>query len=180
MKYLIFLLLIISPGIIFSSESFRYKELEGYEIFESGPWKNLVPGISDLKTVQELLGIGIPAEYVNKLLCFEGTENYKLYIYFNNSIESGKAVIHSIDFIPRNRISMKDIIWPLYYRTEEIRASCAKWIEYSDGNGLIYEVYSSKTKYGDHLPGDLNRISFRVNITNLTQQGDAPETGSSE
>ncbi len=180
MNIINYILIIVILGLLFSEETNRYNEIKDFEVFEKGPWKNLVPGISDQRSVKEILGIGIPSEHVKKLLCFDGNDQYKLYIYFNDSIETGKAIIDTMDFIPKNHTSMKGINWPVNFRTQEVMAPCAKWIEYSDGTGLVYEVYTSKTRYGKNQPGDLNRISFRSIGKNMAQQGDAPETGSSE
>lgn len=38
--------------------------------------------------------------------------------------------------------------------------STTAWDEFGDGSGLVYQVYTTRTRDGDNQPGDLNRIVY--------------------
>jgi hypothetical protein len=66
----------------------------------------------------------------------------------------------SVDLLPHKRTPFVKVKFPDDFVKKHVTAVDAAWDEYSDGSGLRYEVYSTKTPYGNQLPGDLNRISY--------------------
>ena len=153
--------IILTISICSTAEQLKYPELDKYIIFESGPWSKLIPGKSTVEDVRSILGNGNPSKDVGSLLCFDGPKDFKLFVYFTGKIDNKESLLDSLDFIPKNREIMVDIKWTDNFKPSKVKAADAGWIEYTDSSGLVYEVYTSKTQFGGHMPGDLNRISYR-------------------
>jgi len=83
-------------------------------------------------------------------------------IYLRNSCGVGVSTprLCSVDLLPHKRTPFAKVEFPGDFAKKHVTAVDAAWDEYSDGFGLRYEVYSTKTPYGNQLPGDLNRISY--------------------
>jgi hypothetical protein len=66
----------------------------------------------------------------------------------------------SIDLIPTKRMPFDPKQLPSVFKKKHVAAVDAAWDEFSDGTGLRYEVYTTRTAYGDEKPGDLSRITY--------------------
>lgn len=75
----------------------------------------------------------------------------------------------SIDLIPKKRIPFEGIERPAALIKKQTVAVDAAWNEYADGSGLVYEVYTTRTPYGNKQPGDLNRIKYGLSDAELTK-----------
>jgi hypothetical protein len=68
--------------------------------------------------------------------------------------------LHSVDYISKRPLHFDLSKLSPLFKKSHTRAADAAWDEYSDGSGLVYEVYTTKTPYGGHVPGDLSRIVY--------------------
>lgn len=158
-------------------------ELVGYKLYDAAKWKTLTPLVSTIADVRKTMGK--PAEekdiahYVAPysgdaaaempIFVYAVDADWEVIFYFVKSVLSAPKglrdkvpdLLYKIDLIPKRKISFKEITCPEDYRMRESRTIDDGSREiYSDGSGLAYEIYSSKTRYGKHEPGDLDRISY--------------------
>jgi hypothetical protein len=86
---------------------------------------------------------------------------WDILIYLRNSCGATSETprLCSIDLLPKKRIPFGQVKFSSEFTKKHVTAVDAAWDEYGDGSGLKYEVYSTKTPYGNELPSDLNRIS---------------------
>jgi hypothetical protein len=139
-------------------------ELDGFKLFAK-----YCPGLEPMKStvddVKKVLGEPLKDKSEKFVLWFE-KDGWQIlvYIYPDNgeypSHLAGK-VVGSIDFISIKPVSFAAVKFPKAFNKADIRAADARWDEYYDAFGLVYEVYASKPPYGDKGPGDLNRVSYR-------------------
>ena len=102
------------------------------------------------------------------VLTFDGGPDWTILVYFVKSdgraletlSESVRERLLSIDLIPKRRRPFAQVTFPKSFRKQHVIAADAAWDEYADGSGLVYNVYTSRTPYGDEEPGDLDRISY--------------------
>ena len=59
--------------------------------------------------------------------------------------------------------------FPPTFHKQHVDAADAGWYEYADGSGLAYEVYTTRTPYGETLPGDLNRVIYGPSVEQIAQ-----------
>ena len=144
-----------------SERQIKYPELKGFELYEKGEWSKIVPGRTSVKEVISFMGKGEESEYVSSLLIYKGQQDYKTYIYLTKPVNDASALVKSVDFIPNGKVPMGEIKWPANFKIDPVQAACAAWKEYTDKSGLVYEVYTTSTRYGRHVAGDLNRVSYR-------------------
>ena len=163
MKHFLGLLAVL----LFASSGFAAEypnELEGFALYAKY-CSGLEPMKSTVADVKKVLGNPVDDKSGRLLLWFE-KEGWKIlvYIYPDNgeypSYLAGK-VVQSVDFISAKPVSFATIEFPTAFNKADIRAADATWDEYCDAHGLVYQVYTSKTRYGDTGPGDLNRVSYR-------------------
>jgi hypothetical protein len=106
---------------------------------------------------------------VQPVWTYELNDRWEIIVYFVKSgvLERQRFdkslfnTLYSIDYISRKprRFDLSKLP-PAFHRSHNTVAADAAWDEYSDGSGLVYEVYTSKTPFGGHVPGDLNRIRY--------------------
>jgi len=107
-------------------------------------------------------------EAVAPVLTFDGGPDWEILVYLVKSdarareslSESVRDLLLSIDLLPKHRRPFANVAFPAPFRKKYVVAADAAWDEYSDGSGLLYQVYTTRTPYGDEEPGDLNRISY--------------------
>ncbi|MCM8541896.1 MAG: hypothetical protein NE328_16625 [Lentisphaeraceae bacterium] len=161
----VFSFLLFSCSVQESCEStkgqIKYPELKGFEFYGKGEWSKIVPGKTSANSVIDLMGKGEESEHVNSLLIYKGYQDYKIYIYLTKPVNNENSIVESVDFIPNGKVPMGQIKWLANFKIVPVRAACAAWKEYTDKSGLVYEVYTTSTRYGGHVPGDLNRVSYR-------------------
>jgi hypothetical protein len=159
----------------------RYpNELPGYRFHRNAKWSHLEPLKSSMEDVRKLLGDPdeasdtsqstepYPGDTVAKQPVFTYTfgPNWEVLVYFtrycfhHHDTNVASDRLCSIDLVPRKRVSFREVVFPPVFKKEHVTAADAAWDEYSDGTGLRYEVYTTRTPYGDERPGDLNRISY--------------------
>ncbi|HEY0429555.1 MAG TPA: hypothetical protein VGC76_17375 [Pyrinomonadaceae bacterium] len=157
-------------------------ELPDFRFYETSKWKTLEPLISTMADVRKILGKPSEANDVSQftkpypgddkakqpVFTYNLSSEWQVLIYFVKYCFQGYVPLPdsldnklcSIDLIPRKRLSFKDVIFPSVFKNKEESGADAAWIEYSDGTGLFYDVYTTRTAYGDEIPGDLNRIVY--------------------
>ena len=69
-------------------------------------------------------------------------------------------LLYSLELLPKKRIPFTSVIFPSVFQKKDVSGVDAAWVEYADGSGLSYEVYTTKQPYGTKQPGDLNRIVY--------------------
>jgi hypothetical protein len=164
-----------------SVEQPRYpNELRGYEFFRTAKWRSLRPLISTIDEVRKTLGDPDEANDLSQyarqypgdagakeaVWTYKVNRNWEILIYFASSCDRRlpkdvpRDRLCTIDLVPRRRISFGAVHFPPAFKKSHVTAVDAAWDEYSDGTGLRYEVYTTKTPYGADVPGDLNRISY--------------------
>lgn len=163
-------------------KSERYpNELADWRFYETAKWKTLEPLVSTMADVRR--GLGEPfeardvAQYTKPypgdekaqkpVFTYKLNDDWQVLVYFVKYCFRGGSLpkefenkLCSIELIPTKRLSFESFVFPDLFKKEEVRAAHAAWIEYSDGTGLTYEVYTTRTAYGDEMPGDLNRIVY--------------------
>ena len=153
--------------VLAASSAFSAKypnELDGFKLYATY-CSGLEPMKSTVTDVKKVLGGPLKDKSGKFVLWFE-KDGWQIlvYIYPDNgeypSHLAGK-VVESIDFISVKPVSFAAIKFPKAFNTTDVRAADARWDEYYDAFGLVYEVYTSKPPYGDKGPGDLNRVSYR-------------------
>lgn len=177
-------LLSLVSGLLFVGAGFgqtRYpNELPGYAFYSRAQWRALKPLVSTIDDVRKIMGKPYGASdnasyseaYPGDALVRQPVFTYRLgpdwemLVYFVSSCprkvprDVPPNRVCSFDLIPRKHVSFRKIEFPGVFAKQHIIAVDAQWDEYSDGTGLRYEVYTTKTPYGGNGPGDLNRISY--------------------
>ena len=176
-------MLMVQMGVAQSRASTPYpNELPGYRFYRSAKWRTLVPLVATIEKVRLMLGPPVEAtdlaayfkpypsdsEAKQPLLTYRLNRDWQTLLYFGPSCSSlpkpsqgiGKGRLCSIEIVPSRRRSFRSVSFPAVYRKEHVNGVDAGWDEYSDGSGLVYEVYTTRTPYGDEVPGDLNRIVY--------------------
>lgn len=180
-------LLVLSPASLAgrsqSETSSKYpNELAGYKFYEDAKWKSLEPLVSTMADVRRVLGEPAeahdvsqftkpyPGDYVAKrpVFTYELDDDWQILIYFvRYCFYEGPALpasledrLCTIDLLPKKRIPFGKVEFPPSFKKRNVAAVDAAWDEYADGSGLVYEVYTTKTPYGNDQPGDLDRITY--------------------
>ncbi len=157
-------------------------ELPGFQFCHEATWRTLQPLVSTSDDIRRVLGepkgASDIAHYLDPypgdqrakapVLTFDGGRDWDILVYLVRSDYSArqslsKAVqdrLLSIDLVPKHPKPFGKVSIPSKFRKKHVIAADAAWDEYADGSGLVYEVYTSRTPYGDEKPGDLNRISY--------------------
>ncbi len=173
----IILLLMMSTCIWAQSTAPYPNELPGYRFYQTAKWRKLTPAISTITDVRALLGNpDNAADLANAAGPYPGNEHvtsvcltfsrlmrgWDVLIYLRKSCGADAETprLCSVDLLPHKRTPFAKLEFPRGFVKKHVTAVDAAWDEYSDGSGLRYEVYSTKTPYGNALPGDLNRISY--------------------
>jgi hypothetical protein len=164
MKYLIvpILWLLSAP----SAPAGEYpNELDGFKLYAKY-CADLEPMRSTVADVKKVLGNPIEDKSAKYVLWYE-KDDWKIlvYIYPDNGEHPSRLagkMVESIDFIPAKPVSFKAVTFSKAFNKARVLAADARWDEYYDAFGLVYEVYTSKPPYGDKGPGDLNRVSYRA------------------
>jgi hypothetical protein len=166
-----------------AAETNRYpNEVVGYRFYQSAPWRGLVPLKSTMADVRKVLGkpsreediADYMAPYpgdekaVQPVWTYDVNDDWRILVYFVKSgvperrvfDESLYDYLFSIDYVSRRPVHFDLAKLPAVFRRSHTVAADAAWDEYTDGSGLIYEIYTSKTQFGGHVPGDLNRIKY--------------------
>jgi hypothetical protein len=159
----------------------RYpNELPEFRFYETASWRSLKPLVATMADVRRVLGNPLEVHDVSEYTKpYPGDEkaskpvfSYNLSGGWNLLVYFTKYCFHepphglpgdrvcSLDLLPAFRISFDVSKLPTNFTKTHVQAVDAAWDEYSDGTGLRYEVYSSRTPYGEHRPGDLFRISY--------------------
>jgi hypothetical protein len=173
----IVLLLMLSTCVLCQNTTTYPSELPGYHFYETAKWRNLTRSSSTLADVRKLLGDPDDAtDLASAVAPYPGDANvssvvftysrlmrgWDVLIYLRKSCGGGSETprLCNVDLLPHKRIPFANARFPRTFAKRHVTAVDAAWDEYSDGSGLRYEVYSTKTPYGNELPGDLNRISY--------------------
>jgi hypothetical protein len=163
MKYLIVpMLWLLSAPLIPAAE--YPNELDGFKLYAKY-CSGLEPMKSTVADVKKVLGNPLEDKSGKFVLWFEKDNwNVLVYVYPDNEEYPSHLAekVESIDFISIKPISFAAIKFPNAFNKADIGAADARWDEYYDAYGLVYEVYTSKPPYGDKGPGDLNRVSYRA------------------
>lgn len=172
------ILLLIVNTLVLAQNTISYpNELSGYRFYENAKWRKLNPAHSTIADVRELLGNPDDAtDLANAVGPYPGDEHvtsvvftysrlmrgWEILIYLHTSCgaSSDTPRLCNVDLLPNKRIPFAKVKFPAEFTKKHVTAVDAAWDEYSDSFGLRYEVYSTKTPYGNELPGDLNRISY--------------------
>jgi hypothetical protein len=153
-----------------------------FQALQSGTLENLAPPgvhvrrcsegsrVADAPIGHRPLRRGVPErdEAVAPVLTFDGGPDWEILVYFVKSDARARQALAdavqnrllSVELVPKKKRSFAKIAFPAFYRRERIITVDAAWDEYSNGSGLVYEVYTTRTPYGDERPGDLNRIRY--------------------
>jgi len=165
------------------TRSARYhNELPGYQFYANAPWKSLIPLESSIADVRRVLGSPTTAKDIanysapypgddkaeQPVWTYDLNENWQILVYFVKTgyFERRKFPkrlykrLYSIDYVPKGNIRFDKSRLPASFQKKHTIAADAAWDEYSDGSGLVYQVYTTKTPYGGKYPGDLNRIKY--------------------
>lgn len=157
------LVVMLSASFAFAAE--YPNELDRFKLY--GKYcSGLEPMKSTVEDVKKVLGEPLKEKSGKWILWYEKDE-WQILVYLvpdNGEYPArlaGKAV-ESIDFISTKPVAFGNTKFPKAFNKVDTRAADARWDEYYDAFGLVYEVYTSKPPYGDEQSGDLNRISYRA------------------
>jgi hypothetical protein len=168
---------LLSVGLsVFGQSATPYPhELPGYRFHQIAKWRSLRPSTSTILDVRKLLGNPedatdlthpgslYPGDAQVSSVVFRYSRlmpEWDVLIYLKKSCGVLGLRLCSIDLLPHERIPFLHITLPRAFTKRHVVGTDAAWDEYSDRSGLQYEVYTTKTPYGNDLPGDLNRISY--------------------
>lgn len=166
-----------------SDEVKRYpNELPGYKFYEKAKWKSLEPLISTMADVRRVLGEPAEAHDVSQytkpypgdaaakqpVLTYNLDDDWRVLVYFTRyCFYDGPPLptslddrLCTIDLIPKKPISFGAVAFPPIFKKKNVTAIDAGWDQYTDGSGLVYEVYTTKAPSGSKQAGDLNRIKY--------------------
>jgi hypothetical protein len=175
-----------------TNQSRRYTtELAGYRLFDGTKWGELIPLESTMADVRRVMGAPsdprdiadytkpYPGDHAAKQPVFSYRVNadWKALVYFGQHCQwipeelwkSFADRVCSIELVPLKRRSFRGITFPPRFRKRHVDAADAGWDEYADGSGLVYEVYTTRTPYGDTIPEDLNRIVYGPSLEQIAR-----------
>ena len=157
-------------------------ELAQYKFYQNAKWKSLEPLVSRMADVRRLLGEPSEVHDVSQytktypgdasakkpVFTYAVDDEWQVIVYFVRYCFYDGPVLPTslddrlctIDLVPKKRIPFDKIQFPATFKRKAVTAIDAAWDEYADGSGLVYEVYTTKTPYGNTQPGDLNRIKY--------------------
>ena len=157
-------------------------ELPGYRFYSTAKWKSLRPLESTMADVRRVLGKPADERDVSQytkpypgdaaakrpVFRYDLDQDWELLVYFvRYCFYDGPAVpaslddrLCTIDLVPKKRIPFGGIEFPAAFKKKHVTAVDADWDEFRDGSGLVYEVYTTRTPYGNQQVGDLNRIVY--------------------
>ena len=160
----------------------RYpNEILGFQLYKGAKWASLTPLKSRMADVRQVLGPPddahdlanysqpYPGDGTAKCAVWDYSDgDWTILVYFDSytfadrsqPLPEDQDLVSTIDLIPRTPIPFHFKYIPPTFESMPVDAPCARWIEYRDTYGLKYEVFTSKTAYGDEQPGDLNRIVY--------------------
>ena len=179
-------LTILSPAIsgqtISGTASGYPNELSSYKFFSTAKWKTVKPLVSTMSDVRSILGEPSEANdtaaftkpYPGDVRAKQPVFTYELYpdwqllVYFVKYCFEGYVplppsldnTVCSLDLIPKKKIPFTSVVFPSVFTSKPVEAIDGAWIEYSDGFGLIYSVYTHAGPYSQLKAGDLNRIVY--------------------
>jgi len=174
----VMLIFFINPYICNSEESSKPvknkypNELEDFKIYNKY-CSGLEPLGSTIEDVKKIMGEPSEKKSAEYVLWYEKKDwDILVYICTDTTSPSWLAgrIVESIDFIPKDKLYFKDKKFSDKFNQQHVRAADAAWDEYFDAYGLVYEIYTTKTPYGNKTPGDLNRISYRANPQKIVNQ----------
>jgi hypothetical protein len=178
-----FVLVGMNLSVCFADEgNQRYKaELPGYKFYQNSAWRSLIPFASTMADVRRLLGrptrvediahygIDYPGDAAAKqpVFTYSWNDKWDILIYFVKSgyferLKFPPSVydrLYSIDLVAKKPVHFSDS-FPAKFKLEHVMAADAAWDEYADESGLRYEIYTSRTPYGERKSGDINRIRY--------------------
>jgi hypothetical protein len=196
----------VLTGVGLAAEISQYpNEVDGYKFYSSASWRTLVPLKSTMADVRKVLGNPSHASdiadfmkpypgderVVQPVWTYGLNDRWEIIVYFVKSSvltqrlfnESLYNTLYSIEYVPRKPHHFDLSKLPSAFRRSGIIAADAAWDEYSDGSGLVYEVYTSMTPYGGNSPGDLNRVVYgppKASIPNEQDKNNAAPTPSGD
>jgi hypothetical protein len=176
----------------------RYpNEVQGFAFSDTSRWKSLVPLESGMKDVRATMGIPDVAKDLAQYAApypgdsaarqpvwtYHVDSRWDLVIHF---VKSGYPAneqfpsnlgdrLHSIDCIPLKRMRFPAHQPGPGFAKRRVVAAGAKWNEFSDGTGLVYEVFSEPTREGDRA-GDLNRIVYGPSDSEVARHLGPPDS----
>jgi hypothetical protein len=168
-------------------------ELPCYRFYATAKWKSLEPLISTPADVRKLLGkptseVDLSQYFApypgddrakNPVLTYDIDDGWEALIYLGHSCFPGIPSLPggrlcTIELIPKKRIAFDKIEFPTAFKRKHVTAADAAWDEFADGSGLSYEVYTTRTPYGNKQPGDLNRIVYGPSDESLARYASKP------
>lgn len=158
-------------------------ELPDFRFYETAKWKTLEPLVSTMKDVRKVLGEPSEANDVSQytkpypgddkakqpVFTYELNSDWQVLVYFVKYCFQGYVPLPdeldnklcSIALIPKKPISFQSEIFPDIFKKKDVTAIHGAWIEYTDGTGLIYEIYTRPSPYdNESKSGDLNRVVY--------------------
>lgn len=181
----------VSCLVLISSVSFGQKkvsavypnELPNYRFHQTAKWNALVPLVSKMKDVRRVMGE--PSETndaaaftkpypgdvaaIKPVFTYNLDTDWQLLVYFVKYCFRGYVslsinlndTVCSLEFVPRKPKNFQAESFPTVFKSTPVSAPHGTWIEYDDGLGLIYEVYTRPGPYDTiNKTGDLNRIVY--------------------
>lgn len=168
-------------------------ELKGYEFFATARWRELMPLESTLADVRRVLGEPSSARdlahysepYPGDDAAIQPVLTYKdiapgwdLLVYLVRSDLSVNRHypanvqdrLLSLDLVPRPKRPFTGE-FSERWSSKEVVAADAGWLAWSDGSGLVYKVYTTRTPHGGAGHGNLNRISYGPSDAQLQALG---------
>lgn len=163
------------------SVSIYPNELPEFKFYDNAKWKVLRPLESSISDVRRILGD--PSESTDlshyldpypgddraeaPVFTYQMNPRWEILVYFvkdcgyrfGPSDISGDRLC-TIELIPKKSLSFRKVAFSPVFAKRHVDGADAGWDEYYDANGLAYHVYSRRTPYGGHLPGDLNQIVY--------------------
>ena len=110
-----------------------------------------------------------PGDYIAKAPVWTYHDgDWDILVYFARYCFSDVGTIRETDYdllcaihlLPKKPVHFDLGRLPSTFSQVHTDAPCAAWDEYSDGAGLVYEVFTVRSKYGGEVPGNLNRIVY--------------------
>jgi hypothetical protein len=169
-------------------------ELPRFKFYQESKWKSLVPLVSTMADVRSVMGKPLEANDLSQftkpypgdaaakepVFTYNYNNDWQILVYFVKYCFCGAPHLPhalgdrlcSIDLIPKKRMSFEGVKFSTLFKKTHIIAADAAWNEYADGSGLFYEVYTTRTPYGNERPGDLNRISYGPSVGELARYKD--------
>jgi hypothetical protein len=156
-------------------------ELPQYQFHWSATWKKLMPSNFAMADVRGVLGTPDKAyDVAADTEPYPGDEaarkpvfvyarlipDWYILVYFSkycfrdHPSDPGGNRICSIELVPKRRLVFSAIKFSEQFTKQHVVSVYGGWDSYTDDSGLQYNVYTEKTPYDNHMPGDLFRISY--------------------